>query len=81
LAITRGLRQIARETYEIAGAIVFWLDGTDKGSVSDIDREQLTIQTVPAKEGERVTRVSDWMQAFLADIDACFADPGFWSRP
>ena len=38
LAIARGLRQMATETYEIAGAVVFWLEGTDDEPFSDIDQ-------------------------------------------
>ena len=73
LAITKGLSQMAKETYEIADAIVFWLKGPDRGSTSHIDREQPTIHTVPAREVEGATRGPDGMQAFLAEIDACFA--------
>lgn len=80
LEIITGLSQIAKETYEIAAAIVFSLKGPDSGSTSHIDREQPAIHTVPAKEIEEVTRVPDGMQAFLAEIDACFADPCFWTR-
>jgi phosphate uptake regulator len=80
LAITNGLSQMAKETYMIADAIVFWLEGTDSGSVSDSDREQLTIHTVPAREAEGVTRSPNGMKVFLAEIDTCFADPCFWNR-
>jgi phosphate uptake regulator len=79
LAITKGLSQIAKETYEMADAVVFWLKGTDSGSTPHIDPEP-TIHTVPAREVEGVTHSSDGMQAFLDEIDACFADPGFWSK-
>src|SRR5271166_1666779 len=80
LAITKGLSQMAKETYEIADAIVFSLKGPDGESTSHIDRERPTIQIVPAREVEGVTRGPDGMQAFLEEIDACFADPCFWSR-
>jgi len=80
LAITKGLSQMAKETYEIADAIVFLLKGLDSGSTSRIDREQPTIHTVPAREVEGVTCGPDGMQAFLGEIDACFADSSFWSR-
>jgi phosphate transport system protein len=80
LAITKGLSQMAKETYEIADAVVFWLKGPDSGSTPHIDGEQPTIHTVPAKKVEGVTYSPDGMEAFLAEIDACFADPCFWSR-
>ena len=80
LAITKSLRQITKETCEIADAIVFWLKGPHSAAVSDIDREQLTIHTVPAKEVESETPNPDGMQASLAEFDACFADSFFWSR-
>jgi phosphate transport system protein len=80
LAITKGLSQMAKETYEIADAIVFWLKGPDSGSTSPIDREQPTIHIVPVREVEGVTRDPDGMQAVLEKIDACFADSSFWSR-
>jgi phosphate uptake regulator len=80
LAITKGLSQIAKETYEIADAVVFWLKGPDSESTPRIDGAQPRMQAVPAREIEGVTDSSDGMQAFLDDIDACFADPSFWSR-
>jgi phosphate uptake regulator len=73
LAITKSLSQMARETYEIADAIVLWLVGPERGSTSHIVRERPTIHTVPAIEVEGATRGPDGMQAFLAEIDACFA--------
>jgi phosphate uptake regulator len=79
LAITKGLSQIAKETYEIADAVVFWLKGPDSGSTPHIDQEA-TIHTVSAREVEGVTHGPDGMEAFLAEIDACFADPSFWSK-
>jgi len=80
LAITRSLGQMAKETYEIADAIVFWLEGPNSGSTSHVDPEQSTIHLVPAREVEGVTGEPGRMQAFLAEIDTCFADPCFWSR-
>jgi phosphate uptake regulator len=80
LGITKGLSQIAKETYEIAGAVVFWLKGPDSGSTPHMDGEQPSIHAVPAREIEGVTHSSDGMQAFLDEITACFADPSFWSR-
>ncbi len=80
LAITKGLSQTAKETYEIADAIVSWLKGPDSGSISPIDREEPTIHLVPTREVEGVTRGPDGMQAFLEEIDTCFADSTFWSR-
>ena len=79
LAITKGLSQMAKETYEIADAVVFWLKGPDSGSAPHIDREP-TIHTVPAREVEGGTHSPDGMQVFLDEIDACFADPCFWGR-
>ena len=72
LAITKGLSQIARETYEIADAIALWLVGPDRGSTSYIDPERPTIHTVPAREVEGVTHGPDGTLAFLAELDACF---------
>jgi phosphate uptake regulator len=80
LAITKGLSQIAKETYEIADAVVFWMKGPDSGSTPHIDGEQPRIHAVPAREVEGVTHSPDGMQAFFDKIDACFADPSFWSR-
>ncbi len=74
LEITRCLRQMATETYEIAGAILFWLNGTDDRLVSDIDEEKIATHAVPAKQGEGVTHLPDWMAAFRAEVDACLAD-------
>jgi phosphate uptake regulator len=80
LAIIKGLSQMAKETYEIADAIVFRLKVPDSGSTPHIDREQPSIHPVPAREVEGVTRDPDGMQAFLAEIDTCFADPCFWNK-
>jgi phosphate uptake regulator len=80
LAITKSLSQIAKETYEIADAIVFSLKGPDSEPTPHIDREQPTIHPVPAREVEGVTSDPDGMQAFLAEIDTCFADPWFFSK-
>lgn len=80
LAITKHLSQIVRQTIEMAEAIVFWLEGPDSGSASHIGGEQSTIYIVPAREVEGVTCSPDGMQAFLAEIDTCFANPCFWSR-
>jgi phosphate uptake regulator len=80
LAITKSLSQMAKETYEIAEAVVFWQKGPDSGSTPHIDREQPPIHTVPAREVEGVTHSLDGMQVFLEEIDACFADPCFWTR-
>lgn len=49
-------------------------------AVTHIDREQPTIHRVLAREVEGVAYSPDGMQVFLAEIDACFADPCFWSR-
>ena len=49
-------------------------------AVTHIDREQPTIHTVSAREVEGVTHSLNGMQIFLAEIDACFADPCFRSR-
>ena len=65
LAITKGLSQMAKETYEIADAIVFLLKGLDSGSTSRIDREQPTIHTMPAREVEGLTRGQMECELFL----------------
>jgi phosphate uptake regulator len=73
LAITKSLSQMAKETYEIADAIVLWLVGPGGGSTSHFDREHPTIYAMPARKLEGVTGNPDGLQAFFAEIDACFA--------
>lgn len=64
LAITKGLSQIAKETYEIADAIVFSLKGPDSEPTPHIDREQPTIHPVPAREVEGVNSRPRWNASF-----------------
>jgi phosphate uptake regulator len=41
-AITKHLRHIALQTYEVAGAIVFWLDDSVDALPADVDKDETT---------------------------------------
>jgi len=80
LAITKHLSQIASQMHEIADAIVFWLKDADRESLPKESKRQLihSEATTLAIESREVTIVSNGMQSFLQEVDACFADACFW---
>ena len=75
LAITNGLSQVAKQTQEIAEAVLFWVEGTEGGPATDIIREP----ELELREQKTVT-IPDGMEHFLLSIDVCFADASFWCR-
>jgi len=81
MAITEDLVQMAKESQELAAAILFWLEGTDGGSASDADTEHIMIGEPEREFREQETVVfPDGMETFLLSIDTCFADASFCSR-
>lgn len=80
IAIAKSLGQMARETHQVADAIVFWL--------KDSERKWRPENTGPCRfqvekrkaDSLKATPLSDGMDSFLKTIDECFADACFWSR-
>jgi phosphate uptake regulator len=81
LAITKDLSQMAKQSQELANAILFWLEGTEGGSAADADTEHvMTGEPELELTGHESVALPDGMETFLLSIDACFADTSFWSR-
>ena len=75
LAITNGLSQMAKQTQEIAEAVLFWLEGTEGEPATDgIRALELELRE------QKAATIPDGMEQFLLSIDACFANAGFWCR-
>jgi len=80
-AIAKHLRQVALQAYEISGALVFWLENSGSGLMTDVNKQVLAPREVtPGGQGQEEMRTPDGMEAFLRSIDTCFADTSFWNR-
>ena len=75
LAITNDLSQMAKQTQEIAEAVLFWLEGTEGEPATNIIREP----ELELREQKAVT-IPDGMENFLLSIDACVVNANFWYR-
>jgi phosphate uptake regulator len=75
LAIANGISQMAKQTQEIAEAVLFWLEGTEDEPVTDIICE-LEFEL----RKQKAVTIPDGMEHFLLSIDACFANASLWCR-
>jgi len=79
--ITRHLSQVARQTHEIAGGVVFSLQDLGDRSGDEADEQALTSdETTSEVDLRKAVPIPNGMDSFLQSIDACFADTRFWSR-